>query len=373
MLNDSVITAPVTVSDVKQCLSENTYNVGKLCTSNNINKWAKYKPVRYNKTSGITDQERYYVNYGLDPGSAYSLDISEIATKAEAGTSWDYLKPRSGQDWFRLGDFRGYNHKAQSMINYHWIPSVIKTIGTTADIELRFLYNDDAELKLSDFIWFEDNGGLANYHFAVAYYQSTNDVRFAHGPALTTTGDIIIPMTLPLGTWKCMFIATQETGEYTDAQPSVLIPEGSFSINVQREVRHAIVTILNDYSNIFLDSSGIYGIYFPNLSVKAHDKSVPESTGRFYVSIKCYDSESNILAQFDVIDESNADFTYSGTETAEYTLDFNAGGAIEFNVWAPELDGSQVERAEIDAVVTTISGDGVFGLKQRYLWTARRQ
>ena len=83
---------------VANTLGTNSRDVGTLCTHQAINKWSKWKPVRLNTNgSGITEQQRKRVKYGLSRGSF--------------GTGALYDKPNSGSG-YRLGDFRGYNHDA---------------------------------------------------------------------------------------------------------------------------------------------------------------------------------------------------------------------------------------------------------------------
>ena len=46
----------------------------------------------------------------------------------------------------------------------------------------------------------------------ITKYINTNDIKFAHGPSVSTTGPIDIPITFSsLGSWKCLFILTKET------------------------------------------------------------------------------------------------------------------------------------------------------------------
>lgn len=56
-------------------------DVGTLCTKAK-NKWAKYKPVKYQTDSEITDNQRKAVNYGL---TATKIDRTTLAT-----TEWGY-------------------------------------------------------------------------------------------------------------------------------------------------------------------------------------------------------------------------------------------------------------------------------------------
>lgn len=53
--SNGYITAPVSISDVRQVLNASSNDLGTLCISPAINKWAKYKPVGKNKISTIDE------------------------------------------------------------------------------------------------------------------------------------------------------------------------------------------------------------------------------------------------------------------------------------------------------------------------------
>jgi hypothetical protein len=90
----------ITDTDVRNALSESTYDLFTLCISTLINKWSKYKPVR-----GDRDYD-------------FGFDTLTGTLNALPANAWGYLKPRGGS-WGgspdepgRLDDFRGYNHSA---------------------------------------------------------------------------------------------------------------------------------------------------------------------------------------------------------------------------------------------------------------------
>lgn len=116
MHNNGIITAPISlVGDVAAVLGDSSTDLGTLCRSSKINKWAKYKPVQFNSITSLSDQSRYEVNYGIDVNSAYSLDIASLFTKAASNPDWGYVRPTS---YFRLGDFDKYNHNAVQPYRY---------------------------------------------------------------------------------------------------------------------------------------------------------------------------------------------------------------------------------------------------------------
>lgn len=90
---------------VGQTLGSGSRDVGTLCTHPNINKWSKWKPVRSNKVAGLTESDIISANAGLD---------RNVQTQVIA-----YRKPRGGaqSEFYRLGDFRNYNHNALPPVN----------------------------------------------------------------------------------------------------------------------------------------------------------------------------------------------------------------------------------------------------------------
>lgn len=121
-LANNKITAPVSVDDVADCLGMNrSSTLADLCTSSKINVWAKYKPTDYNAAFSDNWSKGKDGNYGLNITtdnrvSSWSALVAEYS-KANNGYSNIYKRPSGGASSpYRLGDFRGYNHKAKPEI-----------------------------------------------------------------------------------------------------------------------------------------------------------------------------------------------------------------------------------------------------------------
>lgn len=169
------VTYGISVYDVQRALGRGTPDVGLLCSDQEwyldhidpltdepvyllrrvgkINRWAKYKPVRYNKLGILTDAERKSVYFGFDitPTKGGAADLSSFLTRY--ATEWTYHPPRgkgngaSGADeWFRLLDFDGYNRNANCFINeYDSIFPPYTIVGQS--IRFRFGLNSGANLN----------------------------------------------------------------------------------------------------------------------------------------------------------------------------------------------------------------------------------
>ena len=65
-------TTGISTSLVGTTLGTSSRDVGTLCTHTSINKWSKWKPIRYNTVSGITATILSNANFGLIPASTSS-------------------------------------------------------------------------------------------------------------------------------------------------------------------------------------------------------------------------------------------------------------------------------------------------------------
>lgn len=121
-LANNKITAPVSVDDVKSLLGESSNDLATLCKSSKINVWAKYKPTDYNAAFADNWSKGKDGNYGLNITvdnrvSSWNALVAEYS-KANNGYSNIYKRPSGGATSpYRLGDFRGYNHKAKPEIS----------------------------------------------------------------------------------------------------------------------------------------------------------------------------------------------------------------------------------------------------------------
>lgn len=124
----------VSTGDVKSVLGELSNDVGNLCQSDKINKWAKYKPIRYYlydtststkspyfgllteamRKGPVLDQQNYGIYYGIEvrvPG----VDQQMTTWPLLHGTTFTYMKPRglANNEVFRLRDFEEYHSDAR--------------------------------------------------------------------------------------------------------------------------------------------------------------------------------------------------------------------------------------------------------------------
>lgn len=163
-----IISAPVSIDDVKQALGESSNDLATLCKSENINIWSKYKPIsckgdfkeypiREDSEEIVTSSFSKYTcvvrcgmnipmdtyknlrnNYGGEGfaikacGELYKDNVygaSGIDKDASANSHTVYASgkhfPKGGANSpYRLGDFRNYNSKAASNMFRSSIPTL---------------------------------------------------------------------------------------------------------------------------------------------------------------------------------------------------------------------------------------------------------
>ncbi len=158
-------------------------DVGTICTKAK-NKWAKYKPVKYQTDSEITDNQRKAVNYGL---TATKIDRTTLAT-----TEWGYEKPTGGNSSpYRLLDYMGYNTLAKPFMridDVKWNPFSTTVDSLTITPTYKFGVNSydsnvqsgsgqsisDIEIYPQDLLAPLSNTTLSNMYLGIATTGVTN-------------------------------------------------------------------------------------------------------------------------------------------------------------------------------------------------------
>ena len=157
-------------SDMTQISSRNTFDLGRLCTHTNINKWAKYKPIHHSglqilsesaRTDRQGDGEYYGVKIRMD-----SMNMSSLHN-----VTFAYNRPKGGASSpYRLSDFinengtAGYDHLAKPSVygSVSWQPQdkqlYLDGGESSDDIQVTFGTNTDDTLSI-DFASLLDASG----------------------------------------------------------------------------------------------------------------------------------------------------------------------------------------------------------------------
>ena len=81
-----------------------------------------------------------------------------------------------------------------------------------------------------------------------------------------------------------------------------------------------------------------------------------------------YDNYGQYLGEFIFTDQYNGDFTYGGTGSKSFILDYNAGAPLYLPDYI-NYDISSVGKLEIYADIERVSGSGLFTFDKTYKWT----
>lgn len=143
-------------SDMTQISSRNTFDLGRLCTHTNINKWAKYKPIHHSglqilSESARTDRQGDGEYYGV------KIRMDSMGMSSLHNVTFAYNRPKGGASSpYRLSDFinengtAGYNHLAKPSVygSVAWQPQdkqlYLDGGASSDDIQVTFGTNSDS-------------------------------------------------------------------------------------------------------------------------------------------------------------------------------------------------------------------------------------
>lgn len=124
MVLDRISTGPVKLVDIRDTIIEFGGEAGNDCVSyfqnNDVNKWAKYKDVKYRADFPPYDGDWWKADdgcCGFDKNSILFNDTDSLIAAYNDNTTYIYTPPIGGiYEPLRLGDFRGYTYKAAAPI-----------------------------------------------------------------------------------------------------------------------------------------------------------------------------------------------------------------------------------------------------------------
>lgn len=164
----------ISIMDVRNALGYPSMDLGTLCTCNNVNMWAKYKPVRYNFTT--SRPSNWWKGQNGDCGMtinyysvANSTNIQTLINKIKANEScFTYNKPRGGvTEPYRLGDFAGYNSNATHNVAQISVPDSIskdsQTGSANCSVAVQWIH-DESMLSLTDMATNDNVYKLADWY-----------------------------------------------------------------------------------------------------------------------------------------------------------------------------------------------------------------
>lgn len=163
-------------SDMTQTSSRNTFDLGRLCTHTNINKWAKYKPIHHSglqilSESARTDRQGDGEYYGV------MIRMNSMDMGSLHNVTFAYNRPKGGASSpYRLSDFisengmAGYNHLAKPSVygSVSWQPKdkqlYLDGGASSDDIQVTFGTNTDDTLSIDFASLLNLTGGIKSLY-----------------------------------------------------------------------------------------------------------------------------------------------------------------------------------------------------------------
>ena len=203
------ITAPVNEYDVQQALGIGSPNWNDLCTSDNINMWARYKPIRSSsmRIRPVTFNERKGANFGLQipfctldimNGKVYNIINRESGYENEG---WLYLKPRGDrtpqggiEEFFRITDYCRNPNETTPSANGDPTPVYLQGYNHMAKIPFTAFLNMSGATEKEDPYYgkyYEINKQIADTLVITFFNSGGDDLHLQDFIDLTRTGTVL--------------------------------------------------------------------------------------------------------------------------------------------------------------------------------------
>lgn len=228
--NSGVISAPVSIDDVRAVLGETSTDLAALCKSSKINVWSKYKPIKCASMFSSMDGYGDIANapYGVtlpDVSSSPSAAAKLYATTGNGYVTTGFLPTGGTTSPYRLGDFNKYNHYATAPCSDFMGTQNAYTSDRTYSYSA--IVNDYS--SSGDSISLADIGDFSNMYFGVAiikgsYTNATSIYSMKTATATMGSGagiDVTIEFTslaLSAGTYYAVPIISSEPYEENSSE-----------------------------------------------------------------------------------------------------------------------------------------------------------
>ena len=212
---NGILTAPLSLGDIATALGTISLDLGTLCTSPSIDKWARYKPIEHHNIGYVSEAGRRLENYGLS-----ATRFQQAGRCIMPAYAWEYTRPSSH---FRALDFVqvasggvpsttiGYKSVGVAPCRGFYAGS---DTGQLATYKYYLGQSSQAAINVyaittgSDFgIGLAEMGSLTNYYFALAVV-----VDSSHTYVVTSAQNIGAGVSDPTVTgWQTITVPTDST------------------------------------------------------------------------------------------------------------------------------------------------------------------
>lgn len=279
------VKAPVVLTSVARLLNNTSIkDVGRLCISENINKWAKYKPINHTELFMLKNEQFRGSATDVANKIIYGLKVGAPTTWTDLHSAdYEYVgRPKGGQfSPYRMSDFIDYFHNAKPDITGQTYSEYEGKFVLTI---LRATYSSDYSVKLSDIVGSSLAGGAEGLYPCIMvdnYVHALKNSRTGTYTPLTYDNvqyynfEIDVPLSTP--DWKTrtertvtFFLAqyiqnaaidmtnwVNTSGQLTSIPTLITIPD---VVGLKRDV-YGYITVILDFA-VTETSSGIYRVTF---------------------------------------------------------------------------------------------------------------
>ena len=357
----TTISPPVVMpTDIAAILGIAGTDLATLCTSSAINKWAKYKPVRYADMDVINDSQRTSANWGIDDIPSWTrLDymaafMFSSSRGSLSSTYWpqcdrnkgylsssyfNYLKPNGGSSApYRLSDFAkgadnilGYYHEAEAPFDELVVDTVY--IGSNGYVSMVFGQGamNDYTIKLSDLVFpGSSNISLGNMYFSVIM-KKLND--YQHTNAYVCSQDVTLSQTSS-GLYVRFYLTASQSWMAGTWQLYPIISDYQFSFGTVGSTSGHFIAVIPDHKNISMQ------IRYAKLTIESSEGYRDMTTSRYvYINVDVRNSD-NVYRSYKVtVDLYNSSGTWQRGYTTTKTVSLYGGGSTTVSF---EIDARQI-------------------------------
>ena len=357
----TTISPPVVMpTDIAAILGIAGTDLETLCTSSAINKWAKYKPVRYADMDVINDSQRTQANWGIDDIPSWTrLDymaafMFSSSRGSLSSTYWpqcdrdkgylsssyfNYLKPNGGSSApYRLSDFAkgadntlGYYHEAEAPFEEMIGDTVY--IGSDGYVSMVFGQGamNDYTIKLSDLVFpGSSNISLGNMYFSVIM-KKLND--YQHTNAYVCSQDVTLSQTSN-GLYVRFYLTASQSWMAGTWQLYPIISDYQFSFGTVGSTSGHFIAVIPDHKNISMQ------IRYAKLTIESSEGYRDMTTSRYvYINVDVRNSD-NVYRSYKVtVDLYNSSGTWQRGYTTTKTVSLYGGGSTTVSF---EIDARQI-------------------------------
>lgn len=358
----TTISPPVVMpTDIAAILGIAGTDLATLCTSSAINKWAKYKPVRYADMDVLSDYQRTQANWGIDDIPSWTrLDymaafMFSSSRGSLSSTYWpqcdrnkgylsssyfNYLKPNGGSSApYRLSDFAkgadytlGYYHEAEAPFDELVVDTVY--IGSDGYVSMVFGQGamNDYTIKLSDLVFpGSSNISLGNMYFSVIM-KKLDDYR--HTNAYVCSQDVTLSQTSS-GLYVRFYLTASQSWMAGTWQLYPIISDYQFSFGTVGSTSGHFIAVIPDHKNISMQ------IRYAKLEIDSSEgyRDMTSSNRYVYVNVDVTNKDTTTRTYKVTVRLYNS----SGTEQTSYsqtesvTLSGGASTTVSFEIYVAQI------------------------------------